>query len=206
MLTRAALGLAALLYGALLAGANPVLAGDLAADDRQVLKDLRAGDMGKLVIHAEARPRIPEEWRDLYGNAHSVADFEGKVVLLNFWATWCPPCLKELPSIDRLAGEMSGDNFAVIALSTDRFDVERVAKVFNEGTRLKDGYVVEHLDVMQDRTGAVARRAGALGLPITILLDREGREVARLTGEAEWDSDTAKALITRLIEMTSPGA
>lgn len=206
MRTLAAIGLTALLYGAISLGANAVHAADLSAGDQQVLKDLREGDMGKLVVHPEARPRIEEVWRDQYGNAVEVADFEGKVVLLNFWATWCPPCLKELPSIDRLAGEMGGDDFAVLAVSTDRFDIERVIKVFEDGTRLEDDYIVEHLEVMQDRTGAVARRAGALGLPVTILLDRQGREVARMTGEAEWDSDRAKAILKRLIEMTAPGA
>ncbi|MEM1300827.1 MAG: TlpA disulfide reductase family protein [Pseudomonadota bacterium] len=201
MRTLAFLGL---LIGTIAVGVNPGAAADLSVEDQRVLKDLREGDMNKLVVHREARPRIEETWRDQHGNGYEVADYAGKVVFLNFWATWCPPCLKELPSIDRLAGEMEGDEFEVIALSTDRFDVERVASVFSDGSKLHDGYVVEHLEVMQDRTGAVARRAAALGLPITIILDRQGREIARLTGEAEWDSPRAKAILTRLIEMTAP--
>lgn len=203
---RTAFSFAALLYGAFMLGANPAAAEGLSPEDRATLTDMREGDMGKLVVHAEPRPRIEEVWRDQYGNGFEVADFQGKVVFVNFWATWCPPCLKELPSIDRLAGAMEGDNFEVIALSTDRFDVERVVQVFEEGTRLQDGYIVQHLEVMQDRTGAVARRAGALGLPITILLDRQGREVARMTGEAEWDSPLAKEILLTLIEMTAPAS
>ena len=197
MRTLARISLSALLYGALMLGANPILADGLSADDRKALLALRDGDMSKLVVHKEARPIIEEGWRDQYGNAVSVADFAGKVVVLNFWATWCPPCRAEMPSIDRLAGEMGGDDLEVVALSTDRFDVQKVIDFFEE-------IEVQHLAVHQDRTGAVARRAGALGLPITLILDREGREVARVTGEAEWDSAHVKAILTRLIEMTAP--
>lgn len=195
----------ALLYAGILLGANPVAA-ELSAEDRAALDALRVGDMTKVVIHDAPRDRIEEVFRDQHGNAVDLSDVAGKVVVLNLWATWCPPCLHELPSIDRLAGAMSGDDFAVIALSTDRFDVERVVKVFYEGTRLHDGYVVEHLDVLQDRTGKFALRAGALGLPVTLILDREGREIARVTGEAVWDSPEAKALLQQVIEMTAPGA
>lgn len=199
MVKRAALGLASLLYGAILLGANPATAEGLSDTDRQILMDLREGDMGKLVFHDEARPRIDEGWRDQYGNAIETADYEGKVVLLNFWATWCPPCRAEMPGIDRLAGEMEGGDFEVIALSTDRFDVERVAAFFEE-------IEAQHLEVHQDRRGLVARRAGVLGLPVTVLLDRQGREVARMTGEADWDSPRAKEILSRLIEMTAPGS
>lgn len=187
----------ALLYGVAALGANPAIAADLTNDDRAALKEMRAGDMQKLVFHREARPAITEGFRDEHGNAVSLADYEGKVVLLNFWATWCPPCRAEMPGIDRLAGEMNGDDVAVIALSTDRHDVGRILSFFDEIN-------VENLPVLQDRRGAVARRAGALGLPVTILLDREGREVARLQGEAEWDSDDAKAILNRLVELTAP--
>ena len=193
----ARLGFGALLYGVIALGANAALAGDLSADDRAALKDLRAGDMAKLVVHKEARPRIDETFRDRNGNPVTIADFEGKVVVLNFWATWCPPCRAEMPSIDRLSGEMAGDDLAVLALSTDRFDVSRVVDFFEE-------IGIENLDVLQDRRGAVARRAGALGLPVTLILDREGREIARLQGEAEWDAAPARAILTRLIEMTAP--
>jgi len=189
--------LSILLYGVLLAGANPVAARDLTAGDLNALDGLRAGDMAKVVIHDEARPRIADDFRDRHGNAIALADFEGRIVVLNFWATWCPPCRAEMPSLDRLAGAMGGDDLAVIALSTDRFDVERVAAFFRE-------IEVRHLEVFQDRRGGLARRAGVLGLPITLILDREGREIARVTGEADWDGTETKAFLTRLIELTAP--
>lgn len=193
------LGLGALLYGVIALAVNPVSAADLTNEDRAALKEMRSGDMQKLVFHREPRPEITESFRDQYGNPVTIADFRGKVVVLNFWATWCPPCRAEMPSIDRLSGKMAGNDLAVLALSTDRFDVERVAAFFDE-------IGVENLAVLQDKTGAVPRRAGALGLPVTIILDRQGREIARLQGEAEWDSDDATAILTRIIEMTSPGA
>jgi thiol-disulfide isomerase/thioredoxin len=191
------LGFSAMLYGVIALGANPALAGELSKDQIATLKEMRNGDMKKLVVHKEARPRIKEAFRDQYGNEVTLADYEGKVVVLNFWATWCPPCRAEMPSIDRLSAEMGGDDVAVLALSTDRFDVERVVAFFEEIN-------VENLRVLQDRKGAVARRAGVLGLPVTVILDRQGREIARVQGEAEWDSADVKAIITRVVEMTAP--
>ena len=191
------LGFSAMLYGVIALGANPALAGELSKDQIATLKEMRNGDMKKLVVHKEARPRIKEAFRDQYGNQVTLADYEGKVVVLNFWATWCPPCRAEMPSIDRLSAEMGGDDVAVLALSTDRFDVERVVAFFEEIN-------VENLRVLQDRKGAVARRAGVLGLPVTVILDRQGREIARVQGEAEWDSADVKAIITRVVEMTAP--
>ncbi|MEM6621456.1 MAG: TlpA disulfide reductase family protein [Pseudomonadota bacterium] len=195
----AAVLFSALLYAGFVPGANPVSAAELTAEERASLDDLRVGDMTKLVIHDEARPPITEVFRDKHGNAISLSDFEGKVVVLNFWATWCPPCRAEMPSIDRLSGALGGDDLAVIALSTDRFDVGRVIAFFEE-------IEVQHLTVYQDRRGGVARMAGALGLPITVVLDREGREIARVTGEAEWDSPEAKAFLRRVMELTVPSA
>ena len=193
------LALAALLYGAIFltanAGATDLGAAELTAADRATLKELRGGDMAKLVVHKAPRDRIDETFRDLYGNPLTLADYSGKVVLLNIWATWCPPCRAEMPSLDRLAGEMEGPDFAVIALSTDRGGVERVARFFAD-------VQIENLKIMLDRSGNFSRRAGVLGLPATLILDRQGREIARLLGDADWDSPEAMAILRRVIEMT----
>jgi len=190
---------AALLYGAICLTANTVSAAELSAADRTSLKDLRSGDMVKLIVHEAPRERIVETFRDLYGNVIDLADYSGKVVLLNLWATWCPPCRAEMPSIDRLAGAMAGEDLAVIPLSTDRGDVERVARFFED-------ILVQNLDVMHDRSGKVSRRAAVLGLPVTLILDRQGREIARLIGDAEWDSPDARAILSRIIELTRQGS
>ena len=193
------LALAALLYGAICLTANPGAAEpgatELSAADRATLKELRGGDMAKLVIHNAPRARIDETFRDLYGNPITLADYSGKVVLLNIWATWCPPCRAEMPSLDRLAGAMEGPDFAVIALSTDRGGVERVARFY-------DDMGIENLDVMLDRSGKFSRRTGVLGLPVTLILDRQGREIGRLLGDVDWDSPEARAILRRVIEMT----
>ena len=187
----------ALLYGLAALGANA--AEGLSAEDRAALDALRQGEMAKLVLHDEARPPIQEPFRDGAGAELRFANFAGKVVLLNLWATWCAPCRAEMPSIDRLAAEMAGDDLAVVALSTDRFGAERIQSFFDE-------IGVETLAIYQDKRSEVARAVGALGLPVTLILDREGREVARLTGDAEWDSPEARAFLSRLIELTAPDA
>ena len=188
----------ALLYGLAAFPANAT-AGGLSAEDRATLDALRQGEMAKLVLHDEAPAPIEEAFRDAEGNAVVLADFAGKVVLVNLWATWCAPCRAEMPSIDRLAAAMQGDDLAVVALSTDRFGSEKIAAFFDE-------IGVERLAIYQDKRSEVARAAGALGLPVTLLLDRDGREVARLTGDAEWDSPEAMAFLARLIELTAPGS
>ena len=189
------LALAALLYGAICLTANAAAAVELTAADRATPKQLRGGDMAKLVVHKAPRDRIDETFRDLYGNPLTLADYSGKVVLLNIWATWCPPCRAEMPSLDRLAGEMEGPDFALIALSTDRGGVEQVAQFY-------DDYLIDNLDIMHDRSGNFARQAGVLGLPVTLILDRQGREIARLLGDADWASPEARAILRRIIEMT----
>lgn len=191
------LALAAFLYGAIGLTANAAAAAELTAADRVSLRELRAGDMSKLVFHDKPRARIDNAFRDLYGNAVRLSDYAGKVVLLNIWATWCPPCRAEMPTLDRLAGAFAGPDFEVIALSTDRAGVEPVAQFFKD-------IRVKNLKVMHDRSRDVARQAGVLGLPVTLILDRQGREIARMLGDADWDSPEARALLRRVIEMTGP--
>jgi len=189
--------LAAFLYGAFPFSANTAAAEDLTAADVSALRDMRAGDMSKLIVHDAPKPRLEGTFQDLYGNPVTLDAYDGKVVLLNFWATWCPPCRAEMPSIDRLAGALGGPDFAVIPLSTDRGGVERADRF------MKD-IQVQHLDTMHDRDGKMARDAGVLGLPVTLVLDREGREVARMIGDANWSGPEARALLNRLIAMTRP--
>ncbi len=191
-------GFGALLYGLAALGANAAGAG-LSGDDLAVLDALREGEMEKLVLHETPAPPIDVPFADVEGNEVRLSDFAGKVVLLNLWATWCPPCRSEMPSLDRLAGAMAGPDFAVVALSTDRGGPARIRKFF-------DDTGVEHLGVYQDARMQLAREAGAIGLPVTLLLDRQGREVGRVTGDAKWDSPEAKALLQRFIDLTGAPA
>jgi thiol-disulfide isomerase/thioredoxin len=140
----------------------------------------------------EPKP-VPElTFLDAEGNEVSLADFQGDVVVLNLWATWCAPCRREMPSLDRLQAKFGGDGLEVIALSLDRGDVAKVRAFFDE---LK----ISHLAVYQDPQARAGRELEAPGLPTTIVIDRSGQEVGRLLGPAEWDSEEALAVIKALI-------
>ena len=178
------------LYGAAALFATPAAA-DLSADQIAALKEARTGDMQKLVFHSEPRPRLEREFQNERGAAFSMEDWEGKVVLLNFWATWCPPCRKEMPWLDTLKGDMADEGFDVVALAMDRASVEKI----------KDFYLsieTEHLKIFREPTLRIGTEAGVLGMPITLILDRQGREIARLQGEARWDGPDAKAILERV--------
>ncbi len=176
------------LYMALALGANAALSADVGA-----LEALRDGSMKKLIIHSEPKPVEVVEFQleDDKGTG-SLADYRGKHVLLNFWATWCAPCRKEMPQIAELQEEFGGDKFEVLTLATGRNSPAGIRKFFkNHG--------ISNLPRHQDPKQAVAREMGIVGLPITVIIDPEGQEIARLIGDAEWNSDSAKAIISTLI-------
>jgi len=178
----------ALLYTALVFGANTAFAAD---PDWQAA---RAGGLDKLVV-ADAPAALPTTaFTDPDGGTHTLADWQGKVILVNFWATWCAPCREEMPALDRLQAELGGDDFEVVTIATGRNAPDRIDAFFDE-------VGVENLPVLLDPRQQVAREMGVVGLPVTVLIDREGREVARYLGDAEWDSEAAKTLIT---QMTAP--
>jgi thiol-disulfide isomerase/thioredoxin len=140
---------------------------------------------------------VPEiSFEDGEGNPVSLADFRGEVVVLNLWATWCAPCRQEMPSLDRLQAAHGGPNLEVIALSLDRGGVEQVEEFYEE-------VGVQHLEIYRDPKAAAGRALGALGLPTTVVIDQDGREIGRLLGPAEWDSAEALALLRSLIEPES---
>lgn len=176
-----------LLYMALLASANVAAAADIAA-----LEALRDGDMKKLVFHAEPKPASTAEFQLADGaGTGTLADYRGKVILLNFWATWCAPCRKEMPGLQALQTEYGGDRFQVVTLATGRNSPQGIIKFFDE-------IGVTDLPRHQDPKQAVAREMAVLGLPVSVILDAEGREIARLVGDADWSSDSARAIIRAL--------
>lgn len=177
----------AVLYTALALGANAAFA------DMSDIMALRDGDMKKLAIHLAAKevPDIP--LLDGNGQAYSLKEaHQGQVVVLNFWATWCAPCRKEMPSLDRLQAELGGQDFAVVPVATGRNPLPAIQKFFE-----KEG--IANLPIIRDPDQELAREMLILGLPITVILNREGQEIARLRGDAEWDSDSAKAIVQALI-------
>ncbi|MEK9673365.1 MAG: TlpA disulfide reductase family protein [Rhodospirillaceae bacterium] len=126
-----------------------------------------------------------------------IAKRRGAVV--NFWAIWCAPCIREMPQLDRLKAELAKDGFAVIAVSQDRGGVEEVETFYE-----KKGY--KHLDIYVDKAGKFARALKIRGLPTTILFDRMGRELVRVQGVAEWDAPKVADYIRRCLADPPPPA
>ncbi|HEY9568502.1 MAG TPA: TlpA disulfide reductase family protein, partial [Thalassobaculum sp.] len=119
--------------------------------------------------------------------------YRGSLVLLNVWATWCAPCIRELPSLDRLQAELGGERFRVVLLSVDRKGLETAAPFLEK-------LGIANLRTAADPKSELARALGATGLPTSVLLDADGRIVGRMLGDAEWDSPAAKALLLHYLE------
>jgi len=150
-------------------------------------------------VHESPR-RLPEiQFENGQGQATSLAEFRGKVVLLNIWATWCAPCRREMPTLERLQAELSGPDFEVVALSIDRKGLP-VVKEFYEELGLQE------LGMYVDASAKASRELSALGVPTTLLIDREGNELGRLAGPAEWDSREMVSFIRGYIERQSGAA
>ena len=179
--------IAAALYLACAFGASPTLA------DVDAANAAREGDMKKLIFHTapEAVTDTAFQLADNAGTA-TLADYEGKVVLVNFWATWCAPCRKEMPALAELQEELGGDTFEVLTIATGRNSPEGIKKFFAE-------IGVDNLPRHQDPQQALAAQMGIFGLPISVILDADGREIARLRGDADWSSDSAKTVIRALL-------
>ena len=173
----------AVLYTALIVAAN-------AAAAEPALEALAEGDMKKLRFHETPKdvPEVTLSRAD--GGEAALSDYRGEPVVLNFWATWCAPCREEMPSLDRLQAEM-GDRIEVVTVATGRNSTAGIRRFFEETG-------VEHLPMLIDPGQEMARNMAVLGLPVTVILDAEGREVARLTGGAEWDSESARAILAAL--------
>ena len=175
--------LSALLYCGLMLSANTSLAQDYTS-----ASDLRQGDMRKLVF------TDPKDVSDIGflapdGSETILADLQGKTVVLNFWATWCAPCRKEMPALDELRTELGSETFDVVAVATGpKNEPKKIEKFF-----AKNG--IENLPVYRDPKSRFANDMGVRGLPITVILNADGKEIARMRGDAEWASDNAKDVL-----------
>ena len=172
------------LYTALVFAANAGVAGSV---DWQAARD---SGLPKLVETPPA-PVPAVEFTDVDGGTHTLADWTGKVVLLNFWATWCAPCRDEMPSLDALQKARGGDRFAVVTVASGRNTPAAIDRFFQEAG-------VTDLPRLTDPTMGLARALGVLAMPVSVLIDADGNEVARMTGDADWASPAAQALIDQL--------
>ncbi len=113
------------------------------------------------------------------GRAASLADFRGRVVLLNLWATWCVPCRREMPALERLQAKLGGAEFVVLPLSIDRGGLPPVKRFYEE-------LGLAALGIFVDQSGAATSKLGTTGVPTTLMIDREGREIGRKIGPADY--------------------
>ena len=142
------------------------------------------GQMQNFELYKSTRPRPNFQWQDEQGQPVSLTNFAGKVVLFNFWATWCVPCIRELPSLDRLNAKLGGDKFTVVTLNIDRAGKPVALKMVK---RLK----LKTLRLYLNPKLKISRALGVKVMPSTFLFDAKGRELGKLEGAAEWDAPEA---------------
>lgn len=151
-------------------------------------RDLATGSLAAFLIHPEPKPLADLQFQDGTGKALKLSDFKGRVVLLNLWATWCAPCRKEMPDLAKLEKEMGSDQFEVVAVSVDRKGAEASAAFLKETG-------VDNLKLYVEPSTRIVNDVQSAGLPASLLVDREGRELGRILGPADWGGPEAQALV-----------
>jgi len=192
----AAVAAGAVLYGTLQpagkgGGGCPVDSARLAAS----LKPLARGDLSALQVMSEPRRPGSFAFERPDGGKATLADFHGRAVLFNLWATWCAPCRAEMPALDRLQAAKGGPGFEVVAVNVDTTRLEKRA-AFLDSIGVKT--LTRYADPSGDAFATLRRDGKALGLPVTLVIDKDGCELASVEGGAKWDSADAQALVQAL--------
>ena len=152
------------------------------------INPLSTGAMAGFVFKKTPEEVAEVAFAEKSGKVRKLAEWKGRVVLLNLWATWCGPCREEMPSLDRLQKELGSDKFEVVALAVDRTGADAVLKFL-------DSIKVAHLTPYIDATTRSGSALKAIGMPTTILIGKDGREIGRLMGPAAWDGPDARRLV-----------
>ena len=161
------------------------------------LRGLNTGAMTAFVVRKTPLTLPDFTFETADGANKSEADLKGRVVLLNIWATWCVPCREEMPQLNALQAELGGPDFEVVAINIDKSGPDKARK-FLEETKATD------LTLFTDPSGKLFADLKAVGMPTTLLLDRDGKEIGRLVGPADWASPEAKRLIAAAIAASAP--
>jgi len=171
-------------------GASPLAAAESAPKAAE--KAPTKPKSGTVIWHETPKALPGTVFKDAADADRTLDKFTGKVLLVNFWATWCAPCVKEMPTLDALQAKMGGPDFEVLAISQDR-EGAKVAQPFAE----KQGW--KNLAFYVEKMGRFSRDANLRGLPTTLLIDKGGKEVARVEGEADWSSPEIEKILRDLI-------
>jgi thiol-disulfide isomerase/thioredoxin len=150
--------------------------------------ELLTGSLAKFTLAKDPKPLPELAFTDADDKPLKLADYKGKTVLVNFWATWCAPCVKEMPSLDRLQAEMGKDRFVILPLSLDGPSKPKVAPFYADKK-------LANLGIYFDKGKKVMGALDISVLPTSVLVDPDGREIGRLEGEADWDKPEALALM-----------
>jgi thiol-disulfide isomerase/thioredoxin len=155
-------------------------------------KALATGAMAGVIVHPTRKDISPFSFANEKGETIDLSQWKGRVVLLNLWATWCAPCRKEMPDLAKLQTALGGPDFEVVALSLDR-----------KGLAASQAFLTEtgvaNLAAYVEPEGKTLAAVQALGLPATILIDRNGKEAGRILGPVEWASPEAQAMVKALM-------
>lgn len=180
-----------------LTGPSAPASGD--ASSGSPLAGLNSGAMASFLVRDAPQEMPAFDFSNGAGERVTLEAWRGKVVLLNLWATWCLPCLKEMPALERLMSEIDDPRFDVVAISVDRGGIEKPRKFL-----AKIG--AEKLSLYHEGSGTLGHKLKAVGMPTSILIDGEGREIGRLVGPAEWDSAEAVSLMRAAVEASKGGS
>jgi thiol-disulfide isomerase/thioredoxin len=140
---------------------------------------ISAEEFKKIIF--DEKPGFISDFEDLNSVKYDLSDLSGKLILVNLWATWCKPCKEEMPSLDRLQGKFDKNKFKIIAINLDRGPKDKAKKFFLDNN-------IKELDLYFDSKNNIPREIKALGLPVTILIDQEGKQIAKYIGPADWDN------------------
>ena len=161
-------------------------------EEKGIINSFLKEELENFELSKEKKNISDLKFKDDEGKEISFSDFQDKILLVNFWATWCAPCIKEMPSLDRLKKKIN-KNFDVIAISVDRDGVKKVKDFFNE-------YKITNLKKYFDIKNSLAKEMNLIGLPTSFFINKKGDLIGYFQGDLEWDNNTVIEFINYLIK------
>ncbi len=171
----------------------------LPAADAPPSAESNSSDGVSFIVLPTPRPVAAFSFTDVDDAPLTLADFHGRMVLLNLWATWCVPCRKEMPALDRLQEKLGGPGFAVLPVSIDHRGRNAVARFYSQ-------LGLKSLGIYVDKSANVTYAVNAVGMPTTLLIDAQGSELGRIVGPADWDGAPMLSRLKSYLEAHDRGA